>query len=969
MLMKFFPCLIEYCFAFPDRILYFRQNFYLPCQKGEFNNNQGYMEYRFREIEEKWQEYWNRSKTFEVKEDPSMPKFYVLDMFPYPSGAGLHVGHPLGYIASDIVTRFKTLKGFNVLHPMGYDAFGLPAEQYAIQTGQHPAVTTGNNIKRYRDQLNKIGFAYDWSREVRTCDPDYYHWTQWAFIQMFRHYYCNRKQKALPVSELVNHFERSGTLGLDAACTEQLDFSASDWISYDDRKKQEILLNFRLAYLAETRVNWCPALGTVLANDEVRDGVSVRGGHTVEQKKMKQWLLRVSAYAVRLLEGLENIEWSDSLKEIQRNWIGRSEGANMFFPVRGSDIKIEVFTTRADTIYGATFMVLAPESELVPELTHFSRKNDVSEYIEKTKKRTERERLAEVDRISGVFTGSYAINPFTGQDIPIWISDYVLAGYGTGAIMAVPAHDSRDFAFARFFNLPIIQVVVKEGDKPSDPSDWVESYDAKEGYMVNSDILNGLNVLDAIEKTKQEVEKRGLGSVQVNYRLRDAIFSRQRYWGEPFPVYYKDGLPHVMDESELPLELPEVDKFLPTEDGKPPLGRAENWVTKEGYPIELSTMPGFAGSSAYYLRYMDPKNNRELVSKQANEYWQDVDLYIGGTEHATGHLIYSRFWNKFLFDTGYVCKDEPFRKLVNQGMIQGRSNFVYRIKNSNSFVSLNLRDKYDTTAIHVDIGLVRDDELDIEAFRKWNPEYKDAEFILENGKYICGWAIEKMSKSMYNVVNPDDIIDTYGADTLRLYEMFLGPIEQAKPWDTHGIDGVFKFLRKMWKLFHPGNGQFSVSEDEPGPEEFKILHKTIKKIQEDIERLSLNTSVSAFMICVNELNDLSCNKRRILEPLTILLSPFAPHICEELWQKLGHEKSINFAQWPDLYEEYLVEDAVEYPVSFNGKMRFKLTVKAGLKPDEIEEIVLRHELSGKWLGGKKARKVIVVPGRIINVVV
>jgi leucyl-tRNA synthetase len=927
------------------------------------------MEYPFRKIEEKWQNYWRTNRTFEVIENPDKPKLYVLDMFPYPSGAGLHVGHPLGYIASDIVTRYKNLKGFNVLHPMGYDAFGLPAEQYAIQTGQHPAITTDKNIRRYREQLNKIGFAYDWSREVRTCDPDYYHWTQWAFIQMFRHYYCNNEQKALPIDKLIQHFENSGTYGLDAACTEPLVFSADEWNSWNENKKQEILLNYRLAYLAETQVNWCPALGTVLANDEVKDGVSVRGGHPVEQKKMKQWLLRVSAYAVRLLEGLDKIEWSESLTEIQRNWIGRSEGANMFFPVKDSDVKIEVFTTRADTIYGATFMVLAPESELVTELTHESHKSEIDEYLEKTKKRTERERLAEVNRISGVFTGSFAINPFTGKEIPIWISDYVLAGYGTGAIMAVPAHDSRDFAFANYFNLPVVQVVVKDGDKPSDPRTWDDSYDAKEGYMVNSGILNGLSVLDAIEKTKLEVEKRGIGNVQVNYRLRDAIFSRQRYWGEPFPVYYKDGLPYVMDESELPLELPEVDKFLPTEDGKPPLGRAENWVTSDGYPIELSTMPGFAGSSAYYLRYMDPKNDRELVSKKANEYWQDVDLYIGGTEHATGHLIYSRFWNKFLYDTGYVCKDEPFRKLVNQGMIQGRSNFVYRIKNSNSFVSLNLKDKYETTPIHVDISLVRDDVLDIDAFRKWNPEYSNSEFILENGKYICGWAIEKMSKSMYNVVNPDDIIESYGADTLRLYEMFLGPIEQAKPWDTHGIDGVFKFLRKMWRLFHDNQGIFAVSAEDPTQEELKVLHKTIKKIEEDIERLSLNTSVSAFMICVNELNDLSCNKRKILEPLTILLSPFAPHICEELWEKLGHDQSINEAEWPELNKDYLVEDTVEYPVSFNGKMRFKIKLSAEMEPAEIEKIVLGHELSEKWLMGKTARKVIVVPGRIINVVV
>ncbi len=927
------------------------------------------MDYQFREIEEKWQEYWHRHKTFEVHEDISRPKFYVLDMFPYPSGAGLHVGHPLGYIASDIVTRFKHLNGFNVLHPMGYDAFGLPAEQYAIQTGQHPAETTDKNIDRYRQQLDKIGFAYDWSRQVRTCDPDYYHWTQWAFIQMFNHYYCTIDQKAKPIDELIILFEQSGSGGIEAACTEPLIFSASEWESFNEKKKQEILLNYRLAYLAETQVNWCPALGTVLANDEVKEGLSVRGGHPVEQKKMKQWLLRVSAYAIRLLEGLDNLEWSDSLKEIQRNWIGRSEGANMLFPVKDSDQTIEVFTTRADTIYGATFMVLAPESELVTLLTNEIQKTAIEEYIQNAKKRTERERLAEVNRITGVFTGSYAVNPFTGKDMPIWISDYVLAGYGTGAIMAVPAHDSRDFSFAKHFGLPIIQVVVQPGDQASDPKEWDDSYDSKEGYMINSDILNGLSVLEAIEKTKAEVEARGIGSIKVNYRLRDAIFSRQRYWGEPFPVYYKEGIPYVMDESDLPLQLPEVDKFLPTEDGKPPLGRANNWETPEGYPIELSTMPGFAGSSAYYLRYMDPHNKKELVSKAANEYWQNVDLYIGGTEHATGHLIYSRFWNKFLFDLGYICKDEPFRKLINQGMIQGRSNFVYRIKDSLNFVSFNLKDQYDTTAIHVDISLVRNDQLEIEAFKKWNPEYKEASFALEDGKYICGWAVEKMSKSMYNVVNPDDIIESYGADTLRLYEMFLGPIEQAKPWDTHGIDGVFKFLKKMWHLFHPNNGGFSIKDKQPSGVELKILHKTIKKIQEDIDRFSLNTSVSAFMICVNELTEVNCNNKYILEPLAIILSPFAPHICEELWQKMGHGESITNASWPALNEEYLAEKTIEYPVSFNGKMRFKIHVPIDLPSKEIEKIVLEHELAEKWLMGNQPRKIIIVPNRIINVVV
>ena len=927
------------------------------------------MEYQFKEIEQRWQKYWHQQKTFEVDEDPSRPKFYILDMFPYPSGAGLHVGHPLGYIASDIVTRFKHLNGFNVLHPMGFDAFGLPAEQYAIQTGQHPALTTDKNINRYREQLDKIGFAYDWSRQVRTCDPDYYHWTQWAFIQMFKHYYNLSEQKARPIDELISHFDKEGSRSIEPACTETLDFTAAEWRQSSENRKQEILLNYRLAYLAETQVNWCPELGTVLANDEVKEGLSVRGGHPVEQKKMRQWLLRVSAYAVRLLEGLDNIEWSDSLKEIQKNWIGESEGANMFFPVKGSENTIEVFTTRADTIYGATFMVLAPESELVRELTAEEHKEEVEAYIQMAAKRTERERLAEVNKISGVPTGSYAINPFTGKEIPIWISDYVLAGYGTGAIMAVPAHDSRDFAFARHFNLPITQVVVQEGDQPSDPLEWEDSYDSKEGRMINSDILNGLSVVDAIEKTKSEVEKRGIGNIQTNYRLRDAIFSRQRYWGEPFPVYYKEGLPYVMDEKDLPLELPEVDKFLPTEEGKPPLGRAKNWKTAEGYPIELSTMPGFAGSSAYYLRYMDPTNKSELVSKEANEYWQDVDLYIGGTEHATGHLIYSRFWNKFLFDLGYVCKDEPFRKLVNQGMIQGRSNFVYRIKDSLTFVSLNLKDNYETTAIHVDINLVNNDILDIDLFKKWNPDYQSASFILEDGKYICGWAVEKMSKSMYNVVNPDNIIESYGADTLRLYEMFLGPIEQAKPWDTHGIDGVFKFLRKLWKLFHPGDGEFHVGNEEPSPAEWKTLHKTIRKVQEDIERLSLNTSVSAFMICVNELSEVKCNKRSILEPLTVILSPFAPHICEELWWKLGHKSSINDAEWPELNEEYLAENTIEYPVSFNGKMRFKIKVPVDLSGEEIEKMVLEHELAEKWMMGKAPKKIIIVPQRIINVVV
>ncbi|MEA1877170.1 MAG: leucine--tRNA ligase [Bacteroidota bacterium] len=927
------------------------------------------MEYNFKQIEPKWQAYWKENKIFKVQTDPSKPKFYVLDMFPYPSGAGLHVGHPLGYIASDIYTRYKRLNGYNVLHPMGYDAFGLPAEQYAIQTGQHPAITTENNIKRYREQLDKIGFAFDWSREVRTSNPDYYHWTQWAFSQMFKSWYDRSAQKASSIEQLVALFELSGTNNIDAASTEELQFSATEWKEFSENQQQEILLNYRLAYLAETMVNWCPALGTVLANDEVKDGLSVRGDHPVEQKKMKQWLLRVSAYSERLLKGLETIEWTESLIEIQKNWIGRSEGANMFFPIKGHNLSIEVFTTRADTIFGATYMVLAPESELVEQLTTADQRQEVDKYIAKTAKRTERERMTEVKKVSGVFSGSYAINPFTHKEIPIWIADYVLAGYGTGAIMAVPAHDSRDFAFARHFNLPIIQVVVAPETKESDTATWDDSNDAKEGTMVNSEFLNGLPVPEAIEKTKQEIEKQKLGNVQVNFRLRDAIFSRQRYWGEPFPVYFRDGIPYLMEDNELPLELPEVDKFLPTEKGEPPLGRAKNWTTKEGHPIELSTMPGFAGSSAYYLRYMDPWNKEALVSKEANEYWQDVDLYIGGTEHATGHLIYSRFWNKFLYDLGYVCKDEPFRKLINQGMIQGRSNFVYRIKNSKTFVSSGLKDEYDVTPIHVDINLCNHDILDLDAFKSWTPENQDAEFILEDGKYICGWAVEKMSKSMYNVVNPDTIIDQYGADTLRLYEMFLGPIEQSKPWDTHGIDGVHKFLRKFWRLFHNTESELVLSQDTPTAAELKVLHKTIKKIGEDIERFSLNTSVSAFMICTNELIELKCNKQAILEPLLILLAPFAPHITEELWATLGHEITIADAVWPKLNNEYLKEDQIEYPVSFNGKMRFKLELPADMSPKEIEEIVIKHELAQKWLDGKSPKKVIVVPKRIINVVV
>ena len=1072
------------------------------------------MDYNFREIEQKWQKFWIENRTYKTEIDHTKPKFYVLDMFPYPSGAGLHVGHPLGYIASDIYSRYKRLNGFNVLHPMGYDAYGLPAEQYAIQTGQHPAVTTQKNIKRYREQLDKIGFSYDWDREVRTCEPDYYKWTQWAFIQMFNSYYSNQTQQARPIAELVAHFEKSGTADLQAACTEELNFTADDWNAKTEKEQQEILLNYRIAYLADMKVNWCTALGTVLANDEVSEGLSIRGGHPVEQKVMRQWSLRVSAYAQRLLDGLDKIDWTDSLKETQRNWIGRSEGAEMRFEIvnptptlpqgegeakpsfyttdantwkllkenaksmrlepteaedllwqnlRGlklgvkfrrqqpvdifipdfvctqkkliievdgeyhngkeqieldvertriletigykvlrftneevltnvssvlerirteiknrdiftSNVEVkvkpspcgrdrvgfDVFTTRPDTIYGVTFMVLAPESELVDICTTAEQAEAVKNYIDATKKRTERERIAD-RKITGVFSGSYAVNPVSGSEIPIWISDYVLAGYGTGAIMAVPGHDSRDYAFAKHFNLPIIPLI--EGADISE-----ESFDAKEGIMINSGFLNGLTVPEAIAKAKEYIEEEGIGKVKVNYRLRDAIFSRQRYWGEPFPVYYKDDLPYMLDESKLPLELPEVDKYLPTETGEPPLGRAKNWATDDGYKLELNTMPGFAGSSAYYLRYMDPKNDKALVSTEANEYWQDVDLYIGGTEHATGHLIYSRFWNKFLFDLGLVTKDEPFKKLINQGMIQGRSNFVYRIQGTNTFVSLNLKDQYDVTPIHVDVNIVSNDVLDVEKFRNWNPEYKNAEFILENGKYICGWAVEKMSKSMFNVVNPDDIVEKYGADTLRLYEMFLGPLEQSKPWDTNGIDGVHCFLKRLWSLFFRDNN-LSFSNETPTPEELKVLHKTIKKISSDIETFSYNTSVSAFMICVNELYTLKCNKKSIMEPLTIILAPFAPHIAEELYHLLGNTTSVCDAQWPLHNEEYLKESTVKYPVSFNGKVRFTLELPADMSREDVEKTTLTNEQTQKYLDGKTPKKVIVVPGKIVNIVV
>ncbi len=924
------------------------------------------MEYNFKDIETRWQESWRKQELYKVSEDTSRPPYYVLDMFPYPSGAGLHVGHPLGYIASDIFSRYKRLRGFNVLHPMGYDAFGLPAEQYAIQTGQHPAKTTEVNTARYREQLDKIGFSYDWSREVKTCDPEYYKWTQWAFTELFQSYYDNKSAKAKPIAELVAHFELHGTAGLDVAQGEELSFDAAQWQQMTKAEQSATLMNYRLAYLGDTMVNWCAALGTVLANDEVSEGLSVRGGHPVEQKLMRQWCLRVSAYAERLLNSLDSLEWTEALKETQRNWIGRSEGAEVKFPISGSEELVTVFTTRPDTIYGVSFMVLAPESELVSLLTTESQRVAVDEYLQATKRKTERERIAD-RRVSGVFSGSYAINPITGKEIPIWISDYVLAGYGTGAIMAVPAHDSRDFAFARHFDLPIVQVVIPEGEEESNPSEWDESKDSKAGTMVNSDLLNGLSVKEAQAKIKALITERGLGRVKVNYRLRDAIFSRQRYWGEPFPVYYKDGIAEVLPLEQLPLCLPEVDKFLPTETGEPPLGRAEGWHTAEGYPYELSTMPGFAGSSAYYLRYMDPRNEQALVGKEANEYWRHVDLYIGGTEHATGHLIYSRFWNKFLFDLGAVCEDEPFRRLVNQGMIQGRSNFVYRIKNTNTFVSFGLKDQYDVQPIHVDVNIVSNDKLDLEAFKAWQPDFHNAEFILEDGQYVCGWAIEKMSKSMHNVVNPDTIIERYGADTLRFYEMFLGPLEQSKPWDTNGIDGVHRFLKKLWNLYWSGDN-VKVTDEAASKEELKSLHKLIKKVTADIENFSFNTSVSAFMICVNELTSLATNKREILKPLLILLSPYAPHIAEELWHAIGEEGSVVTAEWPELNEAYLVEDNFTYPVSFNGKTRFMLSLPATLTPQEVEAAVLSAPEAEKWLEGKTPRKVIVVPKRIVNIV-
>ena len=1039
------------------------------------------MEYNFEEIEKKWQEYWRENKIYQVEVDHNKPKFYVLDMFPYPSGAGLHVGHPLGYIASDIFARYKRLKGFNVLHPMGYDAYGLPAEQYAIQTGTHPAVTTEKNINRYREQMDKIGFSYDWNREVRTSDPKYYKWTQWTFIQLFNSYYCNKCQKARPISELVDYLSKNGTEGLDVACTKPLSLTANEWNAMGEREQQETLMNYRLAYLADTMVNWCPELGTVLANDEVQDGLSVRGGYPVIRKSMKQWLLRITAYAERLLQGLETLDWTESIKDVQRNWIGKSMGASIFFKVADKDIDFEVFTTRADTLFGVTFMVLAPEHEMIDQLTTDEQRDAVNEYVTWAKNRSERERMSEVKKVSGVFTGSYAVNPFNGTRIPIWISDYVLMGYGTGAIMAVPAHDSRDFAFARHFNLPIIQVVAKPGEEPSDPATWTESFDAKEGVLVNSEFLNGLTVKKAILRMIEELEKRGIGKGKTNYRLRDAIFSRQRYWGEPFPIYYKDGMPYTMDESKLPLELPSIDAYKPTENGEPPLARAKNWVTEEGYPIETNTMPGFAGSSGYYLRYEDPHNDKEYFSREANDYWQNVDLYIGGAEHATGHLIYSRFWNKFLFDLGLACKEEPFQKMVNQGMIQGRSSIAYRVNlekiceyavwkrlNNNKlglkfirdfkegrrrfdffcpekgliieinrmgnlervaeawrqyadekgyrlllvpivdiindfeqgtdyvrermrdfclgkdvpafvpgeeysggpvFVSKNLPDiEQFSDPMLVDINIVHNDILDIHAFRNWRDDLNNAHFICEKDKegnkiFVCDWLIEKMSKSKFNVQNPDDLVAKYGADTLRLYEMFLGPLEQSKPWDTQGIEGTSRFLKKFWKLYS------EVSDEPATKEELKVLHKLIKKEEEDIERISFNTVVSAFMICVNELTDMKCNKREILEPLAIMISPYAPHIAEELWHQMGHNDSVVDQRFPEFDEKNVVENTFLYPVSFNGKKRFDLELPLDIKQDEVQNAVVNAPEAKKWLEGVNIRKVIFIPKKIINIVV
>ena len=1043
------------------------------------------MDYNFREIEKRWQEYWRDNKTYHVEIDHDKPKFYVLDMFPYPSGAGLHVGHPLGYIASDIYARYKRLKGFNVLHPMGYDAYGLPAEQYAIQTGTHPAVTTEKNINRYREQMDKIGFCFDWDREVRTSDPDYYKWTQWTFIQLFNSYYCNQARQARPISELVELFARQGTAGLDLACTKPLEFTAEQWNAMSEKEQQEVLMNYRLAYLADTMVNWCPELGTVLANDEVQDGLSVRGGFPVVRKSMKQWLLRITAYAERLLTGLDTIDWNESIKDVQRNWIGKSMGASVLFDIADKDIKLEVFTTRADTLFGVTFMVLAPEHPMIAELTSDDQRESVEEYVAWAKNRSERERMSEVKKVSGVFSGSYAVNPFNGTKIPIWISDYVLMGYGTGAIMAVPAHDSRDFAFARHFQLPIIQVVTKPGEEMPDVSEWAESFDAKDGVLVNSEFLNGLTVKDAILRMIQELERLGIGKGKTNYRLRDAIFSRQRYWGEPFPIYYKNGMPYAMDVDKLPLQLPSIDAYKPTENGEPPLARAKNWVTDDGCPIETNTMPGFAGSSGYYLRYMDPHNNDEYFSKEANNYWQQVDLYIGGAEHATGHLIYSRFWNKFLFDIGIACKDEPFKKMVNQGMIQGRTSFVYRVNYEKMaewrmwqllkdnklgvefmrdykmgrrrfdfycpskniiieikkmtdlekvaepyesiakqlgckillapirsvlnddeyldvenkikemiagrdipefesgeqvlfpplFVSKNVAGReFYSDPIRVDINMVHNDILDMDEFKVWRDDLKGAEFICEKDKdgndiYVCGWEIEKMSKSKYNVQNPDDLVARYGADTLRLYEMFLGPLEQSKPWDTQGIEGVHRFLRKFWKLFVNEKGELQVSDNQATKEELKSLHKLIKKEEEDIERISFNTVVSAFMICVNELSDMRCDKREILEPLTIMISPYAPHIAEELWHLLGHSDSVVNQTFPEFNKDLIVENSFLYPVSFNGKKRFDINLSLDMSDEEMRDVVLAAPESKKWTEGLVVRKVIIIRNKIINIVV
>ena len=919
------------------------------------------MDYNFREVEKRWQQVWREQKIYHVEEDASKPKFYVLDMFPYPSGAGLHVGHPLGYIASDIYARYKRQKGFNVLHPMGYDAFGLPAEQYAIQTGQHPAVTTKQNIARYREQLDKIGFSFDWDREVRTADPKYYKWTQWVFIQLFNHYYDQSIEKAQPITKLVEHFAKNGTDDLKVAETKPLAFTAAEWNAMSEREQQETLLNYRLAYIADTWVNWCPQLGTVLANDEVVNGVSERGGFPVERKLMKQWILRVSAYAERLLKGLENLEWSDSIKEIQRNWIGRSEGAFIRFPIENNENTLDIFTTRPDTIFGVSFMVMCPEHSLIEQITTPEQKAEVEKYVTWARNRAETERQADVKKVSGVFTGAYAINPFTKERIPIWVAEYVLAGYGTGGIMAVPAHDSRDYAFAKHFNLPIREVIAG-GDIEK------EAFETKDGIVCNSDFINGMKVKEAGKVIIEKVKEMKIGYGTINYRLRDAIFSRQRYWGEPFPVYYKEGVPYMIPEEQLPLLLPEIDEYKPTATGEPPLARAANWKTAEGYPMEYSTMPGFAGSSGYYLRYMDPHNDNEFISKEKNEYWENVDLYVGGSEHATGHLIYSRFWNKFLFDMGLVCKDEPYKKLINQGMIQGRTNFVYRINGTNKFVSLNLKNDYETTPIRVDVNIVHNDVLDTEAFKAWRPEYADAEFIMEDGKYACGWEVEKMSKSKYNVQNPDDLVEKYGADTLRLYEMFLGPIELSKPWDTNGIEGVFRFMKKLWKLYHGSDNEFCVTDDEPTREEYKSLHKAIKKVEEDNERFSFNTAVSTFMIAVNELTEQKCHKRKIVEPLAILIAAYAPHVAEELWHLLGNAGSIVDAAYPEFDASYLVESSANYPVSFNGKVRLQRVFPADMQPKEIEAIIMADPEVQKYLEGKTPKKVIIVPKRIVNIV-